>query len=674
MKSFLFPLVGICLLFTISFESHSQCYELIWADEFNYTGLPDETKWKYDVGGGGWGNNELQYYTSKRIENAGVADGKLSINAINEVYLGKNYTSARLVSTNGASWLYGKIEMMAKLPSGRGGWSAFWMLPTDREYGGWPSSGEIDIMEYVGYDENIIHGTIHTEAFNHTLNTQKGGARTVATAETEYHLYTLEWSPDQMLFSVDSSNFFLFKNLRFYDYTQWPFDKRFHMIMNIAVGGNWGGVEGVDNTAFPMTMEVDYVRVYQDIGLLEIKSDSKTVSKGQQGLEFSIENNEGRTFLWSVPEGATIISRPDSSAIVVDWGCNPGVVVCSLTTSCGTQEFSYSVEIQETEIEGNLFFMQSEQILNFSVPQIGNATYSWTIPADAEIISGQDSSAVEIKWGNSFGIVELQIVSPCGTETISKQVYPYGQYPYPDPQSPALIPGVINPVNYDYGGEGVAYHELSSTNSGPGRRQDEGVDTEYYSGGENVGYITSGEWLEYTIKVETEGLYHLDIDVASASGATRGPLTIKFNDVPATEGISIPFTADWSVYNSVSRFVYLSPEDTIMRLEAGSGNFNIGMLTFTSAIGIESQGMNLDSELILYPNPVEESLYLRFKDENNFVAGKITLHDISGRIVQTVNYDTPLCQINTGELKSGVYLLKLAGKDGFFYQRKFIKK
>jgi len=150
-------------------------YELVWSDEFNYSGLPDGSKWSYDTDGnaGGWGNNEAQFYTSGRLKNAEVKDGVLSINAIKEDYEGRKYTSARLVTRGKGDWLYGKVEVRAKLPDGRGMWPAIWILPTDWSYGGWPASGEIDIMENVGYDPFVIVASAHTQAYNHVQGTQK---------------------------------------------------------------------------------------------------------------------------------------------------------------------------------------------------------------------------------------------------------------------------------------------------------------------------------------------------------------------------------------------------------------------------------------------------------------------------------------------------------------------
>jgi len=233
----------------------------IWSDEFDYEGKPDPSKWGYDIGGHGWGNNELQYYTD-RIDNASVSGGILTITAKKENMEGKEYTSARLISKNKGDWLYGRVEVKAKLPSGRGTWPAIWMLPTDWAYGGWPKSGEIDIMEHVGYDQDRVHITVHTEAYNHSIGTQVGKNRVVQGVSTDFHLYRIDWTPEWIKGYIDNILLFTFPNEKKGPAT-WPFDKRFHLLMNIAVGGNWGGVQGVDPEIFPASMEIDYVRVYE---------------------------------------------------------------------------------------------------------------------------------------------------------------------------------------------------------------------------------------------------------------------------------------------------------------------------------------------------------------------------------------------------------------------------
>ncbi len=246
------------------YDYDSLTYELVWADEFDYEGDPDPTKWDYDTGAGGWGNHELQYYT--KGENVEVTDGKLIITARKEQYNGAEYTSTRLVSRGKGDWLYGKIEVSAKLPTGLGTWPAIWMLSTDWKYGGWPKSGEIDIMEHVGYDQDVIHYSIHTESYYHSIGTQKTATKRIAGVSEEFHKYAIEWLPDKIIFYTDDEVVYTYEPTKYKNtptYKEWPFDKPFHLLLNIAVGGDWGGQRGVAEDIWPQTMEVEYVRVYQ---------------------------------------------------------------------------------------------------------------------------------------------------------------------------------------------------------------------------------------------------------------------------------------------------------------------------------------------------------------------------------------------------------------------------
>ncbi|OGU70158.1 MAG: glycoside hydrolase [Ignavibacteria bacterium RBG_16_34_14] len=236
---------------------------LVWSDEFDYTGSPDSTKWGYDIGGNGWGNNELQYYTSELL-NARVEDGIMIIEARRHEGQQPEYSSARVVSRGKEDWTYGRFEVRAKLPSGRGTWPAIWMLPTEWTYGngGWPDNGEIDIMEHVGFDPGVVHASTHTNEYNWPNNTQKTSIINIPDAQTNFHSYILEWSPDKMEIYVDSIKYFTNEN-EGTGWQSWPFDKDFHFIMNIAIGGNWGGQQGIDNSIFPQKMEIDFVRVYK---------------------------------------------------------------------------------------------------------------------------------------------------------------------------------------------------------------------------------------------------------------------------------------------------------------------------------------------------------------------------------------------------------------------------
>lgn len=238
---------------------------LLWSDEFEYEGLPLENKWTYEVGGHGWGNAELQYYTNGNPNNVNVKNGNLIITAKKESLENNDYTSTRIVSKNKNDMLYGRIEIKAKLPSAVGTWPAIWMMPTDSEYGEWPKSGEIDIMEHVGYDLGVVHGTVHTEKYYWKKSNQKGAKIDVANPDENFAVYAMEWTPNIIKIYKDNILYFEYEKEELSS-DAWPFDKKFYLIMNIAVGGAWGGQQGVDENNFPQEMVIDYVRVY-DLGI-----------------------------------------------------------------------------------------------------------------------------------------------------------------------------------------------------------------------------------------------------------------------------------------------------------------------------------------------------------------------------------------------------------------------
>lgn len=243
-------------------NQNTDSWKLVWSDEFDYSGLPDTSKWNYATGGHGWGNNEKQYYTEAVPENVKVENGELKITAVQEQRGENPYTSGRILTKNKGDWKYGKVEVKAKLPEGRGLWPAIWMLPTDWEYGGWPDSGEIDIMEHVGYKPDSIFQTVHTKSFNHMIGTQVGKATFIEDMYDKFHTYSIIWNPGQIDFYIDGEQRHTFLNSG-KGFDEWPFDKRFHLILNLAVGGNWGGRKGIDDSIFPATFSLDYVRVYK---------------------------------------------------------------------------------------------------------------------------------------------------------------------------------------------------------------------------------------------------------------------------------------------------------------------------------------------------------------------------------------------------------------------------
>lgn len=226
---------------------------LVWSDEFDKDGAPDPAKWGYDIGGGGWGNGELEYYTS-RPENSIVQGGVLKIKTIKENYSGSAYTSARMLSNNKYVLKYGKVEVRAKLPAGGGTWPAIWMLGSDISTVSWPACGEIDIMEHNGNELNKIYSTLHYPG--RSGGNADGGTKVISNATTEFHIYSLEWTASTIKIFVDDQLIHSVINS-----TSIPFNHDFFFLLNVAMGGTFGG--SVDPAFTNSTMEVDYIRVYK---------------------------------------------------------------------------------------------------------------------------------------------------------------------------------------------------------------------------------------------------------------------------------------------------------------------------------------------------------------------------------------------------------------------------
>jgi hypothetical protein len=241
-------------------------YQLVWQEEFNSSRasdgkptLPSSESWSYETGNNGWGNNEIQNYISafKGVDTcAQIYDGLLKIITKK---VGSEVLSIRMNTKQ--SWTYGYFEARLKLPGGKGTWPAFWMMP--KNFTAWPLDGEIDIMEEVGYDPNNIHSSIHCQAYYHSIGTQKTATKMVPTAESEFHVYAVEWTADEIIGYVDGVSYFRFQNDHTGNYNTWPFFKPFYLKLNVAWGGNWGGAQGIDESVLPTTYEIDYVRVFQ---------------------------------------------------------------------------------------------------------------------------------------------------------------------------------------------------------------------------------------------------------------------------------------------------------------------------------------------------------------------------------------------------------------------------
>ena len=250
-------------------DSEDLEYQLIWNDEFDEPRKADGTyplpgdKWLFETGGTGWGNNEDQYYVDRVLGADTVAkikDGCLVITAykLNTPYEGKNYISARMNSYQ--FWTYGRFEMRAKLPAGVGTWPAFWMLPQGAQS---TMDGEIDIMEHVGYEAGDVWFSVHTGAYTPALGTGRNAKKVIPDYNTEFHVYAVEWTENFIAGYIDNECYFTFINDHRQDRSTWPFSTPFNLKLNLAIGGDWGGYMGIDDSIFPASFEIDYVRVYQ---------------------------------------------------------------------------------------------------------------------------------------------------------------------------------------------------------------------------------------------------------------------------------------------------------------------------------------------------------------------------------------------------------------------------
>jgi len=334
--------ISISIFVLISQIGLSQCPNLVWSDEFDGNTL-NQANWSYQIGDGcdinlcGWGNNELQSYQQA---NAVVADGELSITAKLERAGNSNYTSARIRSIDKVDFTYGRIEARIKLPSGGGLWPAFWMLSTDEPYGFWPQSGEIDIMEWVGNQKEKVFGTLHFGQPSPD-NRQTGGTITSLDGDygDEYHVYAVEWEANEIRWYIDD---FLFSTKTRADVIpeRWPFDHDYHLLLNMAIGGNFGG--SVDTRVFPATMKVDYVRLY-DGSRPRIQGDRYLSNTSRIG-RYTLTNVEpNATIDWSAPAGVTILSGQGTPSVEVQWISAGGFLVAEMESSCGSQTLSIEI-------------------------------------------------------------------------------------------------------------------------------------------------------------------------------------------------------------------------------------------------------------------------------------------------------------------------------------------
>ncbi len=364
------------LLLLPSTVSAQQCPQLIWSDEFEGSTL-DESKWSHQLGDGcpelcGWGNNELQYY---QAENVTVRNGTLRVTAREQQVSGKSYTSGRIRTLGKGDWTFGRFEARIRMSRGQGIWPAFWMMPTDEVYG-WPQSGEIDIMENVGHEPATIHGTIH---FGDPWpeNTFRGVSYSLhdGAFADDFHEFAVErdagairWYVDDVLFSAwteeDLASF------------HWPFDERFHILLNLAVGGNWPGSPDA-TTVFPQTLEVDYVRIY-DRHLPSMSGSREVLVRETESYSISSLLRDS-TYDWRVPSGARIVFGQGTDTIAVNWGTSGGDVVAEVRSRCGDETYRMNVAVQPADVS-----LEFPNQLQASVQTPSSALVTWNDRSDGE--------------------------------------------------------------------------------------------------------------------------------------------------------------------------------------------------------------------------------------------------------------------------------------------------
>jgi beta-glucanase (GH16 family) len=347
-------------------------HELVWSDEFNTEGALNSAFWSYDLGTGqsGWGNNEVQSYTQNSL-NVRQSGGRLLIEALKS---GNTWTSARIKTQGKFSFSYGRVEFKAKLPAGSGTWPALWMLGESFSSKGWPACGEIDVMEYVGRMPGIVHGSLHSpSSFGNTQNTR---TIQVPTAATAFHVYAVEWSPESIRFFVDDELFYTYAPSVKTD-PNWPFKDDFFIIINLAMGGNFGSDpafetlgqrNGIDPALTRATLEVDYVRVYRTF-IQPVVEGPAYVLPNQEEITFRTNPVQGATYQWEFPDGVAVTQGADSHEVKVNWGATSGKA--QLTLRYNEQEYVQELKVRTIlKPEGAVYeieaFQEPEVLENIS--------------------------------------------------------------------------------------------------------------------------------------------------------------------------------------------------------------------------------------------------------------------------------------------------------------------
>jgi beta-glucanase (GH16 family) len=606
-------------------QTHAQNWQLVWSDEFT-SGISSD--WVFETGGGGWGNNELEYYLP---QNASVQNGQLRITAKHESYGGSNYTSVRMKTQGKKSWTYGKIEASIATPSFQGAWPAFWMLGDNISSLGWPGCGEIDIMEHVNTGGQV-NGTVHWKDQNG--NQADFGSATTVNNITAFHLYSIEWTTTYIRWFVDGVKYNEIDITNNIGSTE-EFHRNFFILLNFAIGGNWPGFS-IDNNAFPSTMLVDYVRVYQDagtsiVGVTNLGGAAYFLQNRYSGLSMDVQAwstaDGGNIEQWSYSGGTnqqfyfTHLGNGVYEITAVNGGKALDVANASIADGANIQQWGYGGGTNQ----------------QFIVSSTGDGYY--------KLISKNSNKLVEVAGFSTVPGGNVQQWSDVGQQT--------GQWKL-TPVTPAFSK-TIQAENYS---NMAGVQTESTTDAG---------------GGLDVGWIDAGDWMEYnSINFPTSGTYTVQYRVASPNG---GKLSMDLNAGSIQLGaVNIPATGGWQNWTTVSQTVNVNAGTYNLGIYAQTGGWNINWFTITkqgsARMAQTSSLTNADEAAFeLHPNPVFNELFLNIPA--GFIDGSVKIINIQG--IEMFNSNTVSDKVDVSNLGAGLYSIVLI-KDDKMISKRFIKQ
>ncbi|MBL7840099.1 MAG: family 16 glycosylhydrolase [Cyclobacteriaceae bacterium] len=654
----------LTLLFGLMLFSNafSQCEVLVWSDEFEGTGAPNSTFWSYDLGAGGWGNNEVQTYTNSTT-NVRQENGKLIIDAVK---FGSNWTSGRIKTQGKKTFTYGKIVFRAKLPTGVGTWPALWMLGQNITSVGWPACGEIDVMEHVGKNQGVVQAALHTPSSNG--NTVNKGATSVPTVSTEFHDYAVSWNEQRIAFSVDNVVYYTY-NPSTKNANTWPFTGPQFLIMNIAMGGNFGGPT-IDPNLTSARMEVEYVRVYEEKSEPSI-TGPKFVFENQTSLSYTAPDyGGGITYNWTLPEGATLVSGQGTRQISVDWGNADGELQLDIDGNTGCPSNSTSVNVTTIiEPTGDKYLAHS-----FSTSQLTG----WTSNGGASVTMQNVSDKLSV----NYSLAALRYIQLELPRAVDVQDYSIVKLPITIPASSASVPDLLMVFVDGDGNETTATrYELDAS--------EKDGQTRLFS------YNFDGKWDQNNPDVNPNYIKYVRIYMfpGTASFSLGDLYLYNSKTVPAAPtGLAADINGSevklsWNDLSNATTFhIYRSATEngTYTRVESNvraDDNphviFPTTSINYYKVTGVNSTGESAQSAAVeaiavvtatedelasvsLYPNPSKGKFTITLPDQH---FERIDLYDLQGRPLNfTTETGDKTITVSMRDHIPGVYFLKLASK------------